>query len=360
LKGAFISDCEGPISKNDNAFEVMAHYVPRGDKIFSIISKYDDLLSDILNRPCYRSGYTLKLILPFLKAYGVTNRKMREFSARNLLLIPNVKDSFTYIRRITKAFIVSTSYEHYIKAVCHAIDFPYENTYSTKVNVDDYVLPEEENEKLKELAFEISTMPIIKIPSKPTLLSNLPDEQQNIVRRLDEIFGQEFADMEAGKIFSKVNPIGGEQKACAVRDAAQKAGVRLSDLIYVGDSITDVDAFKLVKENGGLTVSFNGNEYAVRNAEIAILSQHSIVTAIIADIFNRLGKQKTMELIEAWDYETLRRSPADRLLINSLLKQHPEKLPKVKIVTRKNVQILSEESNEFRKMVRGEAIGRLG
>ena len=69
----FISDCEGPISKTDNAFEVASHFLPRGDYFFSLISRYDDVLSDIVKRPRYMAGYTLTLITPFLKAYGVTN-----------------------------------------------------------------------------------------------------------------------------------------------------------------------------------------------------------------------------------------------------------------------------------------------
>ena len=46
--------------------------------------------------------------------------------------------------------------------------------------------------------------------------------------------------------------------------------MELEDVMYVGDSITDVEAFKLVRDNGGLTVSFNGNSYAVKNAEVAV------------------------------------------------------------------------------------------
>ena len=44
MKNIFISDCEGPISKNDNAFELTAHFIPEGDKLFTNISKYDDVL----------------------------------------------------------------------------------------------------------------------------------------------------------------------------------------------------------------------------------------------------------------------------------------------------------------------------
>ncbi len=70
----FVSDCEGPISKNDNAFELASQFIPSGDRLFTQISRYDDILADIIKREDYKAGDTLKLILPFLKAYDVTKR----------------------------------------------------------------------------------------------------------------------------------------------------------------------------------------------------------------------------------------------------------------------------------------------
>jgi energy-converting hydrogenase A subunit R len=115
LKRVFVSDCEGPISKNDNAYELTAHFVPDGDKLFSIISGYDDVLADIVKKSGYNAGDTLKLILPFLKAYDITDQLMQEFSAKNLLLIAGTKDTLHYIAGMAEAFIVSTSYEHYLR-----------------------------------------------------------------------------------------------------------------------------------------------------------------------------------------------------------------------------------------------------
>ncbi|MGB4612149.1 MAG: energy-converting hydrogenase A, subunit R, partial [Methanothermobacter thermautotrophicus] len=31
LNRVFVTDCEGPISLNDNAFEAAAHFIPDGD-----------------------------------------------------------------------------------------------------------------------------------------------------------------------------------------------------------------------------------------------------------------------------------------------------------------------------------------
>lgn len=360
MKKTFISDCEGPISKNDNAFEVTSTFVPNGDKLFTEISRYDDVLADILKKPGYKAGDTLKLIIPFLKAYALTDRILREFSAQNLVLIQNVKNTLQYARNIAHAFIVSTSYEHYIKALCQVLEFPYENTYCTEVSMDKYWINEEETNKLKELAREISRMPVIEIPSEAKSLNDFPEKHRKTIHRLDEIFWGEIANMESGVIFHEVNPIGGREKADAANDAVERVGVDLADAMYVGDSITDVEPFRLVKENGGLSVSFNGNQYAIKNAEIAVLSQNSIVTAIIADVFCRFGKQETMRLVEKWSRETLEKSSVNQTLINHLFELYPRELPKVKIVTNENMAILVKESSEFRKKVRGEAIGRLG
>jgi len=360
VKRVFISDCEGPISKNDNAFEITTHFVPDGAKLFTVISKYDDVLADVLRRPRHKAGDTLKLILPFLKAYDVTDRKMWEFSAQSLVLISNIKETLKHVRNIAHAFIVSTSYEHYIKALCQTLGFPYENTYYTRLSIDKYHVTEKEKTQLKEIAKEISQMPIIEIPPEAKSIKTFSERDQETIRRLDEIFWKKIASMKIGSILSEVNPVGGGEKAEAVKDAVRRVDVALMDAMYVGDSITDVEAFRLLRENGGLAISFNGNRYAVKNAEIAVLSENSIVTAVIADIFSRFGKQQTLNLVENWSCEALNKSAINKTLLNRLLNLYPEELPKVKIITSENVKTIAEESSEFRKKVRGKAIGSLG
>jgi energy-converting hydrogenase A subunit R len=356
----FCSDCEGPISKNDIAFEITSHYIPDGDKLFTAISKYDDSLAGIIKRPNHKAGSTLKFILPFLKAYGLTDQKMREFSRQNLVLITGIKDTLQHIGKIAHAFIVSTSYEHYIKALCQALDFPYENTYCTRLSIDKYRITEEEKMSLKKIAEDIARMPQIEIPKGAKTVTSASKKDQRIIERLDEIFYKQIASMKIGKILREVNPIGGSEKAQAMKSAVRRTTVSLADAMYVGDSITDVEAFKLITENGGLAVAFNGNYYAVKNAEVAVLSEHSIVTAAIADMFSRFGRQQTFSLVENWDHETLKKSQADQTLVKNLLALYPTELPKVKIITPENMETLAEESSNFRKKIRGEAIGRLG
>lgn len=360
MNRVFISDCEGPISKNDNAFEIMAHFVPCGDKIFAVTSRYDDALADVLKKSSYKAGDTLKLVLPFLKAYDVTDEEIRQFSARNLVLVANIKNSLRHIRSIAPSYIVSTSFEHYIRALCDAIEFPFKNTYCTTLRLDEYSITQEETEQLKNLGNEIAQMPVLEIPPEAKSFKDLSENVRSTIEKLDEIFWETIDEMRIGRIYSEINPVGGIEKAEAIKDVVNKLDVALTDILYVGDSITDEEAFKFVKKNGGLAVSFNGNQYAVKNAEIALISGDSMVTAIVAETFIRFGKSKTLDLVANWSPETLAESLGDKELIGNFLKLHPRKLPKVKIITEENMENLARESTEFRKKVRGETVGKMG
>jgi energy-converting hydrogenase A subunit R len=360
VKRIFVSDCEGPLSKNDNAYELTSHFLLNGDTVFSIISKYDDVLADVLKRQHYNAGDTLKLILPFLKAYGVTDKKMEEFSARNLLLIAGTKETLRHVVEVADAFIVSTSYEHYIRALCEFVGFPFENTYCTRLRIDKYNVTKEEKAKLKAIAAEIAAMQIITIPSGANSLRDFSSEDRASLNRLDEIFCEEVPSMGCAKMLSEVVTVGGEQKAQATREITKKLRTPLSSLMYVGDSITDVQAFQLVREGGGLTISFNGNGYAIKNSEVSVLSENNIVTAVIADVFLMRGKNETLKTVENWNPAYLKTSSVEPSLLSRLFTLYPKGLPKVQIVTKENMDSLTRESSEFRKKVRGEAIAKLG
>jgi len=360
VKKLFISDSEGPISKNDNAYELAEHFIPNGDHFFAIVSKYDDVQADIVKRPRYKAGDTLRLILPFLKAYGATNEKIRKFSAEHILLVPGAKDTLSFVGNLMPSFIVSTSYELYIHALCSVVGFPRENVYCTKLNIDKYGVNKEEVERLRQLREEIAAMSMIEIPEGAVSLNDFSQRDQNTVRRLDKIFWEEIAEMESGKMLEEVNPVGGSEKARAVEDIVEKTGSSLRDVMYVGDSITDVEPFRLVREKGGLTVSFNGNSYAVREAEVAVLSSNTIVISILADAFSKCGKTHVVKLVEEWSYSALERHGVAPALQKRVIELHPQALLKVEIITSSNKERLMKESSAFRKTVRGEAIGRLG
>lgn len=356
----FNTDCEGPITKNDNAMELSEFYIPNGHHFFAIVSKYDDYLADIEKRPGYKAGDTLKLILPFLKAFGATDESMRQFSREHILLVPGAKEALQDISAIMETFIISTSYEPYIDSLCEVVKFPKDRTYSTQMGLDRYFLNKEEEQRLVHLAKEIQEMEMMEWPEGAQGLDGLSYRDQKTVQRLDQIFWLEIQAMAIGRILSEVNPVGGKEKANAVLLSLERTGNRVEDVIYVGDSITDVEAFDLVRRGGGMTISFNGNRYALRSAEIACLSPHAIILAVLADAFRKGGREGLMEMVDRWGIERLTSFGVDPELIRRLESLPSGGYPKVHRITDENRTILIQESESFRKQVRGVAIGSLG
>lgn len=339
----FVTDCEGPISLNDNALELSEHYIPNGANFFAKLSKYDDYLADIEKREGYKAGDTLRLILPFLKAYGATNDGIASFSKKNIILVKEASKLLRFVSEHMASFIISTSYEPYIKALCEVVGFPFEQTYCTRLDIDKYQIDEAETARIKALGEEIDKLPPIDLPSEAKTLADLSSSTQETIGRLEEIIWQEVMGLESGQMLKEVNPIGGREKANALLDSLKVTGNDLSQVMYVGDSITDVQALQLAKEDGGLAVSFNGNRYAIEAAEIALISDNAYVTQSVARAFLAGGKGEVLRLLKEWQKSIIEEAS----------------LPQAAVITEENREELVKISEKLRKEIRGVA-GTLG
>ncbi len=297
----FVTDCEGPVSLNDNAMELAAEFIPNGTEFFGKISRYDDYLVDIVRKPGYKAGDTLRLIIPFFKAYGVTKEMMEDFSRRNILFVPGAQATLHRVLEEMEAFIISTSYHPYIYALCEAADFPIENTYSTDINIDRYVLSKTDEKRIKEIKEEIDEMPEYDLPPEAKHFDDLPEDSRKTIKLLQHVFWEELPKMHAGALLTSINPIGGPEKARALDDSLLRTGNEISEVMYVGDSITDVQVFQEVKNGGGLAVSFNGNRYAIEAAEIALYGESTKIITLVADAFAAGGKSEVILLLKEMD-----------------------------------------------------------
>ena len=336
----FVSDCEGPLSVNDNAFELSGKYIDDGEKFFQIVSRYDDILADEIKRPGYNAGGTLKLILPFLKAYGATNEDITRFSEETILMVPGARDTLQFVYCTMPSFIVSTSYQQYIQALCNLTGFPFENTYSTLLDMDKYSLTPREETRLMELREDV-----------------LNDQS---FENLEKIFWELIPQMSIGKIIEDVDPVGGEGKKETVKDIMERFQFQASDLMYVGDSITDVQPLRYALEKGGLSVAFNGNGYAIDETEIAIMADNTLPISILADLFNKGGREEVIEFVNQFKEEP-QRALYDYPVDSQLARKYP-KMSNIQmgIVDDENREKIKEESLKYRKNVRGESIGGLG
>jgi predicted HAD superfamily phosphohydrolase len=334
----YCTDLEGPVTKNDNAAELCAAVVPDGGELFRRVSAYDDYLAEVVNMPGYRAGDTLRLILPFMMAHGLTQGGMASFSARGILVVPGAGDVLGRIAGTAPAYVISTSYCQYVHAVCAAIRFPKDQTFCTRVNLEDFAIPEDEVPRVRELAERVLSREVIDIPSFATGPEDMSEEDQGTVADLDEVFWDLLPELSVYSIVEEVSPVGGPEKATSIERAARMRDVQMHQVMYVGDSITDVDAFRTVRRNGGLAVSFNGNRWAVEEADVAIVCPRAEPMLPFARAF--LGGGRTR--VEGTDWGQDFTDCSCTWLEGA------------------DVEPVVEASERMRKAVRGEEIGRLG
>ena len=353
----FISDLQGPITTNDNAYQVTSSIVENGDRLYSVISRFEEVMANVTRKDGIKAGDTLRLILPFLKAYGATDSSLLKLSHEGLKVVPGADKTMRYVQEFMSSFIVSTSYEHYVGAACEKIGFPFENAFCTRLSMDMFEMDEWEVETLRTLAQEIARMPLVNIPPNVRHVRDLKQEDRVIVKRLEEIFWNEMTDLSSYQFISQVNPVGGDEKATSVVEICKRLSVPLEDCMYVGDGITDARALQVVRRSGGLAVAFNGNQKALGEAELSITSDNTIVTSMLAEIFYRSGREGVLELVEGWGHDALRQSGmVHNYLLRECFRLFPEAPPQVRRLNKDNLPELLERSLEFRRKVRGELL----
>lgn len=368
---SFISDWEGPFGKNDYAMEISNHFIPNGTLLFTLLSKYDDILADVLKRNNYGAGDTLKLILPFLRAYGATNDKIEKYAANRTSLLSGSLDTLRFVKSIMPSYIISASYDICFSHIWKILKMPRENFYCTILNIDDYELNINEKERLKKITAELTNIAnqlvnkrnrseLIKIPRAARNLGDFSKHDIEIIEKLDSYFWEEISSMEAGRMLQEVNVVDSAGKAEAIKEIRKKLGIYLNNCMYIGDSITDALALRYLRENNGLAISFNGNEYAIKEAEIAVISDNTVITSLLAYIFNKYGKNKLIELVENWSLKNIEKYSYPSKLQKNINQIFKKKLRRIEIISKNNIKDLVSESINFRKRIRGEMIGVLG
>jgi energy-converting hydrogenase A subunit R len=291
-------DCEGPLALNNNALELCREFIkPQGDRFFRQVSRYNDYLAAVAKKPGYKAGDTFKLILPFLKAAGLTNAQVEDYSRKNVNLMPGADPAFKFLHgRNFPIFEISTGYRQFAEAVGLRLGFDREHIFCTELDLDRYELPAAEAKELQLYQWEIVKSVKIELPPEALSPADLSAPVLETITALDRIFWERLPAMEIGALSREVNPIGGPEKAQAVTDSLAKTGLSLADTIYVGDSLTDVAAFEAVRAGGGLTISFNGNRDAVNAAEVIVVSDSAWSLALLTAIFQSWGKEGVLEV----------------------------------------------------------------
>ena len=104
----------------------------------------------------------------------------------------------------------------------------------------------------------------------------------------------------SGEMLAAVRPVGGGLKLAALEQIVAAEGVAGAGVMYVGDSITDAPPLEAVKAWGGVSLSFNGNGYAIAAAEFAAASPDAEVQAQLARAFAAGGRDAVEAAVRSW------------------------------------------------------------
>lgn len=285
-------DLEGPLSPQDNAYEVMG-LVNDGHKVFEVLSKYDDILA-LEKRPGYEPGDTLSLILPFLVSHGITEEDIRTVSA-TAGIVSGVEYTIGRLKESGwDPYIISTSYEQHACSIAERIGVSPENVYCTRLPLDAF-----DGKSTEELSMVEDTERMILEELFPVV----DDEGATgmIKERLDKFFWGFLPGTGLGKFMKGVKVVGGQRKVDSVYAVSKKTGVYIGDMIVVGDSITDYKMLGEVKSRGGVSVVFNGNEYSIPYANIGLASPDMRMILAITSLYASSGKKAVFDFVCEWE-----------------------------------------------------------
>jgi predicted HAD superfamily phosphohydrolase len=318
----FFTDWEGPWVLTDFAYEIAIAFF-NNHEFFERLSQYDDYLVLVEKKEGYEAGDTLKLLAPFIVALGVSSEELKDLAEKVVTYTPDAEDSMDYL--LKKGFepvVISTSYVQFLEISAEGIGIT-KNLHGTVFEPERYSLPKDEREIILEAVEIIATLPEIELP---------PDEKaKRAIDWLNDFFWNKLSKMEAGKILEDVKAVGGRRKLEVVRSYGAK------NPIVIGDSISD-HAMLSWARNNGLAVSFNGNEFAVENSNLAVVSDTTFAEAYIVEAYLGEGFEGVKRAVRfEFDSEI-----ADKL-----------KNTKFYWLEKADVKAIIEESKAMRRKLRG-------
>ncbi len=367
MKNIGIFDLEGPISVIDFAAEIGRLLSKKPElklqdydmgEFFFMISNYDDYIIDIpgvkekLNIPEYQPGDTLRIMAPLYVAC-FSDKELLSLANQNLGLLPGCKELMKILHKEWDVYVISTSYTQFAHTITGALNIPKDHVYCTDLHI----------EKLKKGLTDIDAT--VDILVRKIFQKYLDNNKQldSVIEDLNTFFW-EGEESEYVKIMNHVQVRGGKRKELAVEDISKRTGVDISNMIALGDSITDINMLQRLKDEDGISISFNGNRFTAERANIAVTTPNNLG---VLPVFE--SKNNVEEFLKTWEaeYPNFQNNPKNikNGLISKQCKEHfinynfvPE-IVNLKNKTNKEVEEIISRQEKMRKVVRGWA-GKLG
>jgi len=265
-----------------------------------MISNYDDYIVDVpgvkekLDIPEYQPGDTLRLMAPlYISCY--TDTELINLARNNLGLLPGCKELMAVLHRDWDIFVISTSYSHFALNVTANLNIPKDHVYCTDLNISNL------KEGLLNIEGEVNV-----------LIREIFEKYLNNNKNLDcviedlHIFFWKEQKSDYIKVMNQIKVRGGRRKELAVEEISRRTNIPISEMIALGDSITDINMLQKLNDEGGIAMSFNGNRFSVERANIALNTPNSLGALPIFQ-----AKQRISDFLEQWElkFESFQSSP---------------------------------------------------
>jgi len=357
-------DLEGPLSYIDFAAEICRLLEPKLKReklgeFFNMISNYDDYLIDYpdvvkeLGIDSYEPGDTLRLLAPFYVWY-FDDKELRKISQANPGLNRGIKKTITTLKNNNwDVFVISTSYTQHAFTIGDLLGIAQDHIYCTTLNI----------EELKSQIKDINTSINILIDE---IFTNYQNQNFNLNAVIDDLnnYFWKKTDSDYIKVMNQVIVRGGKRKEKALEAISDRTKYPISKMIVTGDSITDKNMLQRAKNEGAFAISWNGNDYSVPNANIAVTSPDSVGILTLFNVYPDIW-----EFIEKWEEfypyfrNDIKKLPND--LISPEIREYFIKnkfVPKIndlRKLTKEELAEIIKEQKGMRKKVRG-WVGNLG
>lgn len=347
-----VCTCWGFLTKNNDARDLCGSFIDNGKHFFDVLDRYDRLTSYVLNREDATAGSYYKWCVPFLKAYGATDHLLYQKSKENLQMMPNAGRTMRYISNLMPSYITTSVFEHGMMEILDRLNVPLCQIADTKLCMDQSMMGRSEARKLRDLAAEISSLRIPDTFYELNVPTELRDEDVAIIRGLDSVFPGKISTLGAMGLMESTDAMTSHKKAYRMLDIRRLTAIDLDSTMYIGSASTDFQPLDLVRDANGLAISFNGQEFTVRGSNVAIMSEDTTVASVFASVFFDKGSTTSTQLAENWSREYLRTMDfPDQSLLEAFLRENPDELPEVHLVTEKNVDEISKRSDAFRRTI---------
>ncbi len=345
-----VCSCRGFLTKNNDAKDLCESFIENGSHFYDVLDRYDKLTAYVLNREESTAGSTTKWCVPFLKAFGATDHAVHRCLSEKLEMMPEASRTMNYISGILPTYITTSVFDHGMMSVKEKLKAPLCEVACSEMCLDQTMFGRSESRRIRDMAKEICALKVPKTFYELGVPMELCQADIDIIATMDRILTEKLPETNAMALMETVVPMSAHKKAYRLLDIRRLMNIDLDCTMYIGSASTDFQPMDLVRDAGGLSIAFNGEDFAVRGSNIAILSEDTTVGAVFAETFCDKGLQAALDLANNWSRNYLKKADLpDRNLVDAMLRNNPRKLPEVFIVDDVDLDELAAKSDAYRR-----------